>query len=419
MASVPQSSWFCTLSSAKNSALFSSKSNPRNCTFKTLKVSSFSNADSSQAEPSDSTEHGEMDPVKLAFARAKAYKKSVQSNPELPASVKLAMEKAREYKKNKGLEGRLKGKSGTNSGNVSIEQMDEKTKELTISSIDFVGLDFAEKKSSRGPPPGLLPLADSFPEGDSPEVEILVGDTSKFGNATVSKPESKDHDKLDMYKPKVSTWGVFPRPSNISKINIRPGEALETAEDKAAKEARTGELLAAYRRKVGLNIDPQLKFECEEALKDGDSLMDLGKLSQALPFYEKVMDKLTFQSELHGLAALKWSICQDSLTRPNEARAMYEKLQSHPNVEVSKKAKQFLFSFQAMEMMKIKKTNNSPMNTGYQNYFEAFIEDKSNYSVNDADAEVEVGMLSQAFPYIIFLVSPVIIVLLIAVRKGI
>lgn len=45
---------------------------------------------------------------------------------------------------------------------------------------------------------------------------------------------------------------------------IRPGEVLETAEEKAAKEARTKQLLAAYKKKIGLNIDPKLKSECEE-----------------------------------------------------------------------------------------------------------------------------------------------------------
>ncbi|CAL5379982.1 unnamed protein product [Camellia sinensis] len=96
---------------------------------------------------------------------------------------------------------------------------------------------------------------------------------------------------------------------------IRPGEVLETSENKSAKEERTRELLAAYKSKVGLSIDPKLKSECKKALRDGDFLMDLGKLKEALPFYEEVMDKLTFQSELHGLAALQWSICQDSLSR--------------------------------------------------------------------------------------------------------
>lgn len=69
------------------------------------------------------------DPVKLAFAKAKEYKRSIQAEPlpkttenlvgndslvsddvssgskEIPDSVKLSMEKAREYKKNKGVVG--------------------------------------------------------------------------------------------------------------------------------------------------------------------------------------------------------------------------------------------------------------------------------------------------------------------------
>ena len=46
--------------------------------------------------------------------------------------------------------------------------------------------------------------------------------------------------------------------------NLKPGEALETAEEKAAKEARTRQLIAEYKRKTGMNIDAKLKSECEE-----------------------------------------------------------------------------------------------------------------------------------------------------------
>ena len=67
-----------------------------------------------------------------------------------------------------------------------------------------------------------------------------------------------------------------------------------------------------------------------------------------------------------------------------------------------------------MEMMKV--TSQLPLkNTGYQNFFEAFIEDKADYSLKDNEVEVELG---QALPYIIFLVSPIFIVLLIALQKG-
>ncbi|KAJ9685484.1 hypothetical protein PVL29_017502 [Vitis rotundifolia] len=84
--------------------------------------------------------------------------------------------------------------------------------------------------------------------------------------------------------------------------------------------------------------------------------------------------------------------------RLDEARVMYERLHTHPNALVSKKARQLMFGFQATTI-----------------FFEAFIEDKVDYSLKDNDVEVELG---QAILYIIFLVSPIFIVLLIALQKG-
>ncbi|KAI5342970.1 hypothetical protein L3X38_010846 [Prunus dulcis] len=106
-----------------------------------------------------------------------------------------------------GLEERSTG------GNLGNEIVDLKGK-LSVSSIDFVGLGSAVKKEDRGLPAGL----DS--NGDSPE----------FGGGRV----------------------------------IRPGEVLETAEEKAAKEARTRRLVAAYKSKMGMNSDPKLRSECEK-----------------------------------------------------------------------------------------------------------------------------------------------------------
>ncbi|XP_058079974.1 uncharacterized protein LOC131228156 isoform X5 [Magnolia sinica] len=360
--------------------------------------------ESSLPESSDSASavnDADDNPVKLAFAKAKAYEKNPNqsdANPsqkpikigdgdgDVPVSVKLAMEKAREYKKNK----RVMGGGGNitekqqfsglgqmkvdNLREVVVEKMVEKKEEAKISSIDFLGFNFSDKKKTRGMPAGLVTPADPFPDGNLPEVELIIGDASRFENASALNPNPiEEDDGSELYKPNVSTWGVFPRPSNISKT----------------------------------------------ALNDGDSLMDVGKLEEALPYYEKVMEDLVFQSELHGLAALQWSICQDSLNafqmdgRPNEARAMYEKLQSHPNVQVSKKARQFVFGFQAMEMMKIT-SSFPPKTTGYQSYFEAFVKDKANYSPTKEENE---DALRQTLPYIMLLVSPILIVLFIASRK--
>ncbi|GMI87337.1 hypothetical protein like AT2G38780 [Hibiscus trionum] len=418
-----QHSW---LSSLKSPALFPPTNHHKNSLFKL----SFSQSQSDEASKSNSPNSlptAPVDPVKLAFERAKSYKKT-KVNPggdsggdaQNTDGVKVAMEKENGSEPTVASVKKT-GSEDTPQQSKILEKKIQKQEKLSVSSIDFVGLDFADKKKSRGLPPGLVPISDPFPEvGDLPDVEIIVGDTSRFGEATT--PEMKQNtEEEETYKPKVSTWGVFPRPGNISKTfgggrTIRPGEVLETEEDRNAKNERTRQLLAAYKKEVGLTVDPKLRSECDEALKDGDSLMDSGKLKEALSYYERVMEKMPFKSELHGVAAVQWSICQDSLGRPKEARVMYEKLQSHPNPKVSKKASQFLYSFKAMEMMKVTGSNFSLKNTGYQNYFEAFIEDKANYTVQGS--EITEGALNQALPYIIFLLSPIIVVLFISVQKG-
>ncbi|XP_072997436.1 uncharacterized protein [Typha latifolia] len=411
-------------------------------------------ASSTEGEPEEEDPPGARDPHKLAFAKAETYKKAKRSAPtqdqnpapdsrngadgggepapEISASVKLAMERAKEYKKNKGAVGggeqvSVVSPTSSGKGNITTSADDildskiSKKEASRISSIDFLGLEFSEKKSYRGAPPGLVPVVESFLDGDVPEVELIVGDSSKFDDSTAStKMKSEKDDNAVLYKPKVSTWGVFPRPNNISRTygggrNIQPGEVLETAEDKAEKEKRSKELVAAYKSKMGLTIDAKVKAECEKALKEGDNLMERGKLREALPYYEKVMNDVIFQSELHGRAALQWSICQDSLSRPNEAKLMYEKLQSHSNVQVRKKARQFMYSFQAMAMMKVTSSSRSKT-TGYETYFDAFVDNKNNYTAKEEEQN-EDG-IEQVIPYIMFLISPIFFLLLIAVRKS-
>lgn len=47
---------------------------------------------------------------------------------------------------------------------------------------------------------------------------------------------------------------------------LQPGDSVETAEERTAREERTKQLLTAYKESIGLNIDPKLKLECEEVL---------------------------------------------------------------------------------------------------------------------------------------------------------
>ncbi|XP_006654339.3 zinc finger CCCH domain-containing protein 18 isoform X1 [Oryza brachyantha] len=425
------------------------------------------------------------DPIQLAFARAAAYKKERDSPPPPPpppppapapppqpsvakaeesrSGSKEAFARAVEYRNGNGgglgdggsaLLGASPrfGQSTFASEDAAFGKFANKKEEYEYDETDFLGLDFFEKKSYKGPPPGLAPAADPFPDEDFPEVEIIIGDPSKFGKtrrsteiqpaddnepeetshstteekkednkleetppSTVTEPEDEDEDE---YKPTVRSWGMFPRPQNISKAygggrNIRLGGEAQSAKEKAAKDKRTRELIAAYTNSQNMIVDAKTKAECSQALKEGDELMNTGRLKQALPYYEKVMQAVDFKTELHGMAALQWSICLDSLCRSKEAMSMYSKLKNHPNSEISKKANMFMFSFQAMDFMKV---NSTPVsrNTGYENYFDKFGGRKNYYAALD---EPEMG-IDQIIPYMLFLVSPIFLVAFVALRKS-
>ena len=82
-----------------------------------------------------------------------------------------------------------------------------------ISSIDFIGLEFSEKKSKRSLPVGLnsgLELPSSEP---LPEVEMITRDATNLNVKTVPRNDKN----FGLYKPKAAMWGIFPRPENISK----------------------------------------------------------------------------------------------------------------------------------------------------------------------------------------------------------
>ncbi|CAK9220615.1 unnamed protein product [Sphagnum troendelagicum] len=289
-----------------------------------------------------------------------------------------------------------------------------------MSDMDFAGLGFADKKSS-GTPAGLS-QGFTVPTGALPEVEILTRD-----GAQGKQPQTTTaSEETDLYKPRVSTWGVFPRPADISKTygggrTIRPGESLETPQEKEAREARTKKLLDDYRHKMGLDIDPELKMQCEKILKQGESLMDRGLLREALVSFESVMEKISFQSEVHGLAALRGAVCMDSLNRSREAKLVYEKLVSHPNQTVRKKAGQLLFGFQAAETLKV--TGGYKWDTStYRKYFDSFADGYNTMYKASKEEEEDQGssdlLLKQSLPYAIFLIFPVLVVFTLAALKN-
>ncbi|WMV10614.1 hypothetical protein MTR67_003999 [Solanum verrucosum] len=226
MALIPHSQVFSSFSA------INSLTNPFPKIFRTIKIS----ASSSSSSPNNSQDEQivETDPVKLAFAKAKAYKKEIKLFDPSPriaqnggsvtkasdSDEKIALDSNTVQEgsnKENGENDFIKKENGKSDIDALPKESVRKKEKLSISSIDFVGLGFSDNKKSRGLPAGLVPIVDLFPGGDLPDVEILVGDTSKFVDTETSKSNRIQEDDMDTYKPKVSTWGVFPRPNDISK----------------------------------------------------------------------------------------------------------------------------------------------------------------------------------------------------------
>uniref|UniRef100_K3Z7J5 Uncharacterized protein n=1 Tax=Setaria italica TaxID=4555 RepID=K3Z7J5_SETIT len=283
--------------------------------------------------PPEGTE--KPDPIKLAFARAAAYKKERDSPSPSPAppptptppsppsppsqpqasagesGSKEAFKRALEYRNGNGTGARAGGGEAPLLGGspdfgqnalLSEDVTLGKKGEYEFDETDFLGLDFFEKKRYKGPPPGLAPAFEPLTDNDFPEVEIIIGDRSKFEKSrgstgiqpaddresedSQSTSETNEADKVDkappstviepeededVYRPTVRSWGMFPRPQNISKAygggrNIRLGGETQSAEEKAAKDKRTKELIAAYRNRQNMVVDAKTKAECIEVL---------------------------------------------------------------------------------------------------------------------------------------------------------
>lgn len=69
-------------------------------------------------------------------------------------------------------------------------------------------------------------------------------------------------------------------------------------------------------------------------------------------------------------------------------------------------------------MLKVKGSSFIEGNTGYQNYFEAFVKDKVNYKVQEKEEEGEAMGINETLLYVILLASPILMVFIVAAQRG-
>lgn len=166
-------------------------------------------------------------------------------------------------------------------------------------------------------------------------------------------------DSSSEYKPKVSTWGVFPRPSNISRSygggrNIEIG-GKKPSEESLAHDKAIREKLAAYRRNVG--IDTELEEAnaqaIEDALTTAEQQMKTGRPYDVVRTLRSIVPFVSFRSRRGGQVYLALAVAYEETGQQEESRRIYSSLRRNSFPEIAKKAKQLSAGFSAMEKLKV------------------------------------------------------------------
>ena len=205
-------------------------------------------------------------------------------------------------------------------------------------------------------------------------ITVDAGANAAEGGGGAEEGSGETDSENNGYRPKVATWGVFPRPDNISKTygggrTIRPGDALESAEEKEARLKRQRAALESYRKKVGLVVDPRDEAVATRLVAVGNELMRTGALAEAAAEYERAAELLPARSAVGGRARLQRAICLDSMGKRDEAFALYKSVEGHPLDSIGKETKRMLFGFQAMEDLKAHTISYAPDKEAYAPFF--------------------------------------------------
>lgn len=187
-------------------------------------------------------------------------------------------------------------------------------------------------------------LSDEKPTDLAQQVlDEAAAETNGGGGSAPSPTEA--------YKPKVSTWGVFPRPDNISKTygggkTIKAGEFVaETEEEKEKRRARVKAKLNKYREEAGITVDNGTRSRWNVALTECKTLMRLGKLVEARDIVEPIVlvEEINPRTALGGEITFHYAMCLDNTQRRDEALEMYKRCVGNPHGTVSKQADRMIW----------------------------------------------------------------------------
>lgn len=167
-------------------------------------------------------------------------------------------------------------------------------------------------------------------------------------------------DEKNTYKPRVSTWGVFPRPDNISRTfgggrRIEPGGADFESKEWKERDMRVAEKLASYRASRGIDValEEEHASEIEDALRLSDEYLRGTEVSKAIDVLESVRVYVSESSRRGGDVLLNLALAYESFGQREAAKELYISLKKSPFVDISSKARQLLQGFADMQTLRV------------------------------------------------------------------
>lgn len=195
------------------------------------------------------------------------------------------------------------------------------------------------------------------------ESDEVVKTTSGIGGAWSGK--SAETAKKETHAPKVSTWGVFERPADISKAygggrQIGVGGYQPSEEEMARKRAETEAKLKAFRKNSGADRELQdaHEEEIQAALKEARQLMRFGATQSARDELERVQEWCCATTDLGSDTLLELAMVRIAAGDDEGAKPVLVQLQARaPKSATKRAAKQMLFQETAQEFLRVEKTN--------------------------------------------------------------
>jgi len=218
------------------------------------------------------------------------------------------------------------------------------------------------------------------------------------GSADGSSADGAEDPASAGYEPKVNTWGVFPRPENISKAygggrTIKAGEfAEETEEQKEARRERVRAKLNKYRKDAGIVVDNATLSRWQVALTESKNLMRAGKLAEARDLLEPICveEKINPKTELGGEITFTYGMCLDNTQRRDEALEMYKRCVGCPHGRVSKDADRMIWGMtKARDFMKADQFDYDAIKDKYDPFLIKMTNEKKEWKIETNPEEEE------------------------------